>query len=179
METIIARITDEMFGDASKEFNNPIVRKSARGIALREDGQIAIFNKKHKNEYKLPGGGIDEGETPEEAFKREIMEETGSKLKDIQFLGITEELKSFDNFQQISYVYIARVIETKKELSLTQKEIEEGGELIWMFPEDALKEITECANKIIESKYENLYHSKFINYRDREILRFFIKKFNK
>lgn len=179
MERMIVRITDEMFGAVSKKFNNPVVRKSARGIIFKDDGQIAIFHKKNKNEYKLPGGGIDEGETPEEAFKREVLEETGSKIKDLQLIGITEELKSFDNFQQTSYVYTAKVVGVRGKLRLTQKEIEEGGELIWMLPEDALIEITKCANKIIESKYENLYHSKFINYRDKEILRFYIENFSK
>ena len=52
--------------------NNSRLRLGARGIAIREDGKIAIFNKSNKNEYKLPGGGLEgEGEEePEEAFKR-------------------------------------------------------------------------------------------------------------
>lgn len=33
-----------------------------------------------KNEYKLPGGGIDKGENPEEAFKRETLEETDNYI---------------------------------------------------------------------------------------------------
>ena len=176
MENLIVRITDETFGDVSKEFNNPRVRKGARGIICREDGKIAVFCKKNKNEYKLPGGGIDDGESPEEAFRREVKEEAGCEVKDIELLGITEELKSHDNFQQISYVFTAKVVLIKDELSLTQKEIDEGGCLLWMSPESALEEITKCASEIVASKYENLYHSKFINYRDREILKFFIGK---
>lgn len=176
MENIIVKITDETFGNASKEFMNPTIRKGARGIILKENGQIAIFYKKNKNEYKLPGGGIDDGEKPEDAFRREIMEETGCEIKNIRLIGITEELKSFDNFQQISYVFIAQVVAISNKLNLTQKEINEGGCLVWLTPEEALRKITECADEILASEYENLYHSKFINYRDREILKYFIEK---
>lgn len=44
-----------------------------------------------------------------------------------------------------------------------------------MTPEEALKEIINCKEKIQASKYENLYHSKFINYRDTEILKYYIE----
>ncbi len=172
---IITEITDEAFGKESIAFNNPKVRYGARGIVVSEDGLIAIFNKKAKNEYKLPGGGIDEGETPEEAFQREVLEETGCKIDNITQLGITKELKSLDNFQQISYVFSAKVSEITNELNLTQKEKDEGAELIWLTLEEALDKITNCAKNLKASNYENIYHSMFINYRDREILKYYIK----
>lgn len=174
MNTII-EITDEMFGEKSIAFKNPKIRRGARGIVQRKDGLIAIFNKKNKNEYKLPGGGIEEGENPEVAFEREVLEETGCKITDINLLGITKELKSLDNFQQISYVFTSKVSEVAKNLNLTQQEIDEGGELIWLEPEEALKKITNCINALKPSNYENLYFLKFMNYRDREILKYFIE----
>ena len=63
--------------------NNSRLRLGARGIAIREDGKIAIFNKSNKNEYKLPGVGLEgEGEEePEEAFKREVLEEIGCEIE--------------------------------------------------------------------------------------------------
>lgn len=173
---IICEITDECFGEQSIKFNNPYVRYGARGIVQREDGKIAVFNKKNKNEYKLPGGGIEEGETPEEAFKREVLEETGCELENIQELGVTKELKSHENFQQISYVFKSKVAKINEKLNLTEKEIEEGGELVWLTLEEALEKIMNCKNTIKESKYDNIYHSKFMNYRDTEILKYFLSK---
>lgn len=63
--------------------NNSRLRLGARGIAIREDEKIAIFNKSNKNEYKLPGGGLEgEGEEePEEDFKREVLEEIGCEIE--------------------------------------------------------------------------------------------------
>ena len=63
---MLIKITDEDIGEVSKDMNNPRLRLGARGIVIREDGKIAIFNKSNKNEYKLPGGGIEDDENPEE-----------------------------------------------------------------------------------------------------------------
>lgn len=171
---VISEITDETFGEKSVEFKDPIIRYGARGIVEREDGKIAIFYKTKKNEYKLPGGGIDEGESPEEAFKREVLEETGCTIKDIKILGLTKELKSLGNFKQISYVFYAKVENITKKLNLTDKEKEEGSEFLWLTKEDALMKITECAEELKESKFDNIYSTKFMNYRDKEILKYYI-----
>lgn len=171
----IKTLVDEDFGLNSVEFNNPRVRLGARGIIINEKGKIALFNKANKNEYKLPGGGIDEGENPEEAFKREALEETGCEIEIIKFLGTIEEHKSLDNFKQTSYIFIAKVISNKNKLNLTQKEKDEGARLLWVEDTEALKLITECYDKLKESKYENLYHSKFIVMRDKYILNYYLE----
>ena len=68
MEKLITKITDNDFGLKFGDMEKPQLRKGARGIVIREDGKIAIFNKANKHEYKLPGGGIEENENPEDAF---------------------------------------------------------------------------------------------------------------
>ena len=167
-------LVDEDFGLKSVEFNNPRIRKGARGIIINSDGKIAVFNKANKNEYKLPGGGIDEGENPEEAFKREALEETGCEIEIINSLGTIEEHKSLDNFKQTSYIFVAKVVNDTHKLNLTQKEKDEGAQLLWVDDTEALKLITDCYDKLKESKYENLYHSKFIALRDRYILEYYL-----
>ena len=169
-------LVDEDFGLKSVEFNNPRVRKGARGIIINSDGKIAVFNKASKNEYKLPGGGIDEGENPEEAFKREALEETGCEIEIINSLGTIEEHKSLDNFKQTSYIFVAKVVNDTHKLNLTQKEKDEGAQLLWVDDTEALKLITDCYDKLKESKYENLYHSKFIVLRDSFILRYYMNE---
>lgn len=171
----IKEIVDEDFGIKSKEFNDPRIRYGARGIIINNDN-IAVFNKSFKNEYKLPGGGIDEGEDPKTAFKREAMEETGCKIEIIDELGIIKELKSNDNFIQTSYVFVAKVIKQTNKLDLTEKEKEEGAKLLWCQPLDAYNLISNCINNLKSSAYENVYHSKFIVKRDTEILKYYLEK---
>ena len=169
------KIADGDIGEESVEMEKPKLRLGARGIVIREDGKIAVFNKSNKNEYKLPGGGIEGDENPEEAFKREVLEETGCEVEIIDNLGITEEYKSKNKFKQISYVFVGKVIRDFKHLGLTKKEKEEGARLLWETPEKALELITNCFDKLKETKYESVYSTKFIVLRDRKILERYIE----
>ncbi|MBR6033791.1 MAG: NUDIX domain-containing protein [Clostridia bacterium] len=176
MMDLICKITDRDIGEDYIEMENPKIRYGARGIVLRDDGKIAVFNKANKNEYKLPGGGIEDDETPEEAFKREVFEETGCKVEIIEKLGIAEEDKSQANFKQISNVFVGKVIEDTKKLHITQKEIDEGGKILWETPQKALELITKCYGELVKSDYESVYITKFIVLRDRKILEYYINK---
>lgn len=173
---LIGIITDKDIGEKEINMVNPKVRFGARGIVIRDDGKIAVFNKANKNEYKLPGGGIEENETPEKAFCREVMEETGCEVEIIETLGTIEEHKSQNNFKQVSYVFVGRVLNDTKELHLTSKEADEGARLIWETPDTALELITKCYDNLTPSSYESIYFSKFIVLRDRKILEKYISK---
>ena len=79
-----------------------------------------ILIKKGKGPYKgrwdLPGGKIDFGETPEEALTREIMEETGLKVKSVKLADaigynkVTEE----EIFHHVGIIYLCETKSIKK-----------------------------------------------------------------
>jgi len=52
------------------------------GVILIEDGKVALIERHRagKHYYVFPGGGMDEGETPEQAAIREMEEETGLRV---------------------------------------------------------------------------------------------------
>ena len=172
---LICKITDEDIGEKIVDMENPKLRLGARGIVIREDGKIAIFNKSKKNEYKLPGGGLEGEEKPEEAFKREVLEETSCEVEIIKTLGTTEEYKSLNNFKQISYVFVGKVLKDTKQLNVTKQEKDEGAKLLWETPEKALELIKECFDKLVASKYESIYSTKFVVLRDSKILEKYIE----
>lgn len=163
-------ITDEDLGYDSKGLYMPKIRIGARGIVKNKDGKIAIFNKQAKNEYKLPGGGVEDGEDIKETFIREVMEEAGCEVNNIIQIGIVEERKSFTNFKQISYIFSCDVVNDTKELRLTEKEAEEQARLLWLEPHEALKIMKESFNNLKGSKYDDLYRTKFMSLRDRRVL---------
>ena len=113
---LIARITDKEIGEQVVNYKKLSTRIASRGIVVNENNEIAIFYKKNKNEYKLPGGGIEENETKENCFKREVLEETGCNVEIISYMGFTEEIKSKINFIQISHVFVSKVINDTKSL---------------------------------------------------------------
>ncbi|MBC8053978.1 MAG: NUDIX hydrolase [Sphingobacteriaceae bacterium] len=57
-------------------------------VALTEDGEVILIRQyRHAAEeviLELPGGCIDPGETPEQAIKRELLEETGYEFESVE-----------------------------------------------------------------------------------------------
>lgn len=173
---LLFKLTDEDFGLVPQDMSNYRVRLAARGIVMRDDGKIAVQNKANKNEFKLVGGGMEADEDPREAFKREVMEESGCEVEIIEQLGTTEEYKSLQNLKQTSNIFVAKVIKDIHHLNLTKKEKDEGAKLLWVEPKEALKLITECYDKLLPSEYDDVYDTRYVVLRDRKILEYYINK---
>ncbi|WP_234680030.1 NUDIX hydrolase [Bradyrhizobium monzae] len=62
---------------------------AAGGIVLRRGDTplIAIVRQRKRNEWVLPKGKLDDGETPKQAAHREVLEETGHEVAIHEFLG--------------------------------------------------------------------------------------------
>jgi len=62
---------------------------AAGGIVLRqaETPLVAVVRLRKRNEWVLPKGKLDRGETPRAAAEREVMEETGHAVVVHEFLG--------------------------------------------------------------------------------------------
>ncbi|MCL2405168.1 MAG: NUDIX domain-containing protein [Defluviitaleaceae bacterium] len=71
------------------------VVNAVKAIIIKDD-KIGLIHFKNDNLYDLPGGGIEDGETPIEALVREIKEEAGATVK----------LHSIREFENGKYVLI-------------------------------------------------------------------------
>jgi len=49
-------------------------------------GRILVMKRRDPKVWEFPGGGVEWGESPEEAVRREVLEETGLKIKGIKLL---------------------------------------------------------------------------------------------
>ena len=87
-------------------------RTSAGGVVCRIDpdnGQIlfAVVVEKGRDHYVLPKGGVEAGESLEEAARREIGEEAGiHQLKCIQKLGMLERLSFKKTHWSMAHMYL-------------------------------------------------------------------------
>ncbi|MDB5578529.1 MAG: hydrolase [Bradyrhizobium sp.] len=65
----------------------PVV--AAGGIVLRQGNTplFAVVRLRKRNEWVLPKGKLDDGETPRAAAEREVLEETGHEVSVHEFLG--------------------------------------------------------------------------------------------
>lgn len=78
---------------------NQISRLGAYGILLR-DSVILLTRKKsgpYKGLWDLPGGAIEFGETPEEALKRELLEESALAINQLEFSSVATAIDKYDN----------------------------------------------------------------------------------
>jgi len=70
------------------------------GIAIfNQQGQIWLgkrFNENGPYIWQCPQGGIDKGERPKAAAKRELFEETGLRADDMDYLGTIKEWLYYD-----------------------------------------------------------------------------------
>lgn len=105
-------------------------RRAARGVLRNDVGHVAFMRFETTGVCKLPGGGIDPGEATLDALHREIREETGYEITDIQELGMLDEYRQDVGFHQESYCYTARVTKFVG-TDLTEKEHAKGMVLQW------------------------------------------------
>lgn len=114
---------------------------SVRGIILKE-GRLAMQCSRD-GEYKIPGGGVEEGEDFLQALVREIHEETGLHVieNEVYELGEILEIRKDIFEEKKKYVchsifYYCKVGTEQDELRLTPSEIKKGYALKWATPEE-------------------------------------------
>jgi 8-oxo-dGTP pyrophosphatase MutT (NUDIX family) len=112
-------------------------REAVRGI-IRDDNMLLMVYSEVNGDYKFPGGGIQEGETPIQALRREVQEECGVEVTYISdpYAQVTEfdtPLKEdFDLFKMLSTYYPCRVSEPLHELQLDDYEAELKFKPVWV-----------------------------------------------
>lgn len=139
-------------------------RHAARAIVLNEIGAVALLKAATYNYHKLPGGGIEDGESMETALQRELLEEIGCKAEIVSEVGEVVEYRDQWKLKQISHCYLAKQIGEQQEPSFTQSEIDEGFEIVWA--SDISAAIALLARDTPES-----YDGLFIQRRDTALLK--------
>ncbi|RIW38852.1 NUDIX hydrolase [Bacillus salacetis] len=111
---------------------------AAAGLLIDQDGRWLVVKKKYgglKGMWSLPAGFVDEGETIEQAAKREVKEETGLETNAAGIIGIRSGVIK----DQISDNMILFLLEQK---DLSQKPVpceDEISEVRWMAKEELLQ----------------------------------------
>lgn len=138
------------------------IREASRAILFDNQNLIPLLFVSKLKLHKLPGGGIEVGETRKQALIREIKEEAGCDIEITGEIGSIIEYRSKLNLKQTSYCYLGKIT-TKGEPKLEPDEIEEGYETKWVTLAQAIN--------LIKNDHPTDYAGKFIVQRDLTFLK--------
>jgi 8-oxo-dGTP pyrophosphatase MutT (NUDIX family) len=68
-------------------------REAGRAVVFDDEGKVALLSVSKENYYKLPGGGVEEGEDKITALHRECQEEIGCDVEIVNELGFIVEYR--------------------------------------------------------------------------------------
>lgn len=84
------------------------LQRSVTGVIFNEDrNQVLLIKRRDVPIWVLPGGGVDAGETPEDAILREIFEETGLIAKIERQVALYTPLNKLANY---SYLFECTIV---------------------------------------------------------------------
>lgn len=104
--------------------------QSAAAVCLR-NGKVLLARHTYgsgKGRLIIPGGYVNHGEAPQDAVKREFMEETGVEIQPRELIGV--RFNSHDWYVVFRAAYVA---------GEARSDGDENSEVLWMDPEEALR----------------------------------------
>jgi 8-oxo-dGTP diphosphatase len=115
---------------------NKLTRASQKAIILNKRGKILTIRRTKTApswplSWDLPGGRLDFGEDTKVGVVREIKEETGLKIRDLNLLDTCSEVNVKGEFW-VKICYTARAATTKVKLSF------EHDDFMWVTPREFL-----------------------------------------
>ncbi len=154
-------MTLELFEDnlEKKDCQHLTPRIGVRAI-LNHQGNYLLIHNKTIDLYTLPGGGVMAGETLEDALKREVLEETGFKIKTIK-----KTLKLTEYYYDSLWVHHFYSCETDGEqgsVNLTKEEKQFGLTTV-IKPYNEVLDIFNTHESPHEH-YENIYQREFLGF---------------
>jgi 8-oxo-dGTP diphosphatase len=117
---------------------------AAGGLVLR-DGRVAVVHRPRYDDWSLPKGKLDEGESFEDAALREVEEETGLKCTLKRQIGDTSYSDRKDRPKLVRYFEM-------EPASGDFTPNDEVDELIWLEPAEALDRLSYEFDRELVSK---------------------------
>ncbi len=91
-------------------------RPTVYAVIIRDDSILMV--RPHHGLYAFPGGGMDMGESVKEALHREVLEETGYKVKSSEFYDLAERylhIEKDDRFYHVvAMMHQVEIVEGKE-----------------------------------------------------------------
>jgi nucleoside triphosphatase len=125
-------------------------------LILNEENEIFLMKSpKWENKWIVPGGKVEKGDTLEETVRKEVREETGLELDEINLLDVKSEGNPDDFSRDTHFIFINYICELGGgEVELDDRE---GTEHIWIAPEEAVEgelELNDSSDELVRDFLE-------------------------
>src|SRR5262249_9981196 len=98
--------------------SSPIFRIGVFALIFDDEGRILLGHRRDIDWWNLPGGGMEAGETVDEALRREVREETGLEAEVEQLVGVYTKPQK----QEVVLTFRCRVIGGKLQATEENRE---------------------------------------------------------
>lgn len=123
-------------------------RYISRAVIINNDKKVAILHVVRNDifgnydYYELPGGGVNNNETPEEAVVREAHEETGVSAFIVDKIGVVDDYYNLIHRHNINYYFLLGI---NRYGHRTLEEYEKSMiiETLWISIDEAIEKFTE------------------------------------
>ena len=94
-------------------------------LILNEKSELLIVKPSYKDHWSVPGGVIDENESPRNACVREVKEEIGLDIENPKFLCVDWTSPMSEKGESLQFIFFGGILRAKqiKDIKLQAKEI--------------------------------------------------------
>ncbi|MBV6397493.1 MAG: RNA pyrophosphohydrolase [Anaerolineales bacterium] len=90
--------------------NRPVIMVGATLLALNQENHLLMIKRTDNNRWGVPGGAMELGESLEDTVKREIKEEIGVDVKDLELFGVYSGQELYYKYPNGAEVYNVSVV---------------------------------------------------------------------
>lgn len=135
-------------------------RYISRAVIINNDKKVAILHVVRNDifgnydYYELPGGGVNNNETPEEAVVREAHEETGVSAFIVDKIGVVDDYYNLIHRHNINYYFLLGI---NRYGHRTLEEYEKSMiiETLWISIDEAIEKFTEMPSSGVSLLVKN------------------------
>lgn len=142
------------------EPENYSVRKTVKAVIMNENDEVLLFGS------GLIGGGVEDGESDEDALTREALEEAGIQIEIVKPLGAVTQYRDFLEKKYIITGYLCKQVGVAGDSTSTQTD-EQGVRATWKNIREAVSDLKlqiDGLKNADASAYEgDTYQSKLFN----------------
>lgn len=134
------------------------VQMSAGGVVFKKEGgaiKVCLISKKGGSIWALPKGRVDQGETPEDTARREVLEETGhlaevgEKIDQIEYHFYWKENRTL--YHKVVYFYLMPLVQEN-----ARRRDQEADSVAWFTLGEAYRRLTYLNEKEVVRKAQRL-----------------------